>query len=96
MDEQQIASKTNRGKRIDLHDRIIEFSKSHGVEGDLLLAVKYVGNEATHTELDAIDANDVLDMAEFIEVALGALYASNNDALVARAKRIVAAKQLVK
>ena len=71
------------------------FKKKHPVEGELLLAVKYVGNEGTHSASTAISAGDVLDMAEFIEVALEALYAEDNSAIHSRATRIIAAKKLV-
>lgn len=90
MDAQDILPKSN-----NLHNRLVEFKKTFPKEGDLLLAVKYVGNESTHEETE-IEAGDVLDMVEFIEAALGVLYAPDHSALHARAERIIELKKMVK
>lgn len=95
MDEQGIPVSGADGRSLTLHRRLEIFKKKHPVEGELLLAVKYVGNEGTHSASTAISAGDVLDMAEFIEVALEALYAEDNSAIHSRATRIIAAKKLV-
>lgn len=90
MDEQGISPKSK-----NLHSRLEEFKKIFPQEGDLLLAVKWVGNESTHEEAE-IEANDVLDMVEFIEAALGVLYTPDHSALLARAERIIKGKKMVK
>ncbi len=95
MDEQGMPVSGPDGRNLSLHRRLEIFKQTHPVEGALLLAVKYVGNEGTHSASTAISAEDVLDMAEFIEVALEALYGEDNSAIHARATRIIAAKKLV-
>ncbi|GAA2053411.1 DUF4145 domain-containing protein [Williamsia deligens] len=77
-----------------LHQRILLFRDMSPEVGDLVEAVKWVGNDGTHASGSRMTADDVLDTAEMIEVALGVLYATNA-AIHARAARIVAAKTLV-
>ena len=61
----------------------------------LLEAVKWVGNDGTHHGGSTINAAAVLEMAEFIEIALKMLYAPDNAAVLARAARIIDSRTLV-
>lgn len=47
-----------KGYRINLHNRIIAFSKTDQINGDALMTLKIFGNDATHG--DNIDREDVL------------------------------------
>ncbi|MEX3755793.1 DUF4145 domain-containing protein [Mycobacteroides abscessus] len=89
-------SMTKKGaeRRLTLHDRIELFRVLRPDVADLLEAVKWVGNDAAHGEGDGITQKDVLDMAEFVEVALGMLYVVDNSAVLARARQIVVSKGL--
>ncbi|WP_158170505.1 DUF4145 domain-containing protein [Rhodococcus sp. JT-3] len=94
MDDFSIATTEPNGRRRSLHNRIQEFQNAHSAAGDVLLAVKWVGNEGTHAADFAITTNDALDMAEFIEVALWNLYSISTD-IAERAQRIIANQGLV-
>jgi hypothetical protein len=80
--------------RLTLHQRLEEFKKVRPDVADLLEAVKWVGNDATH-EGGQIAAEDAVDIAEFVEVALGMLYVKDNSSILRHAKAIVQAKKLV-
>lgn len=106
MDAQGVPANTRAGRHLSLHQRLVDFrtgavssttdAATRVDASDLLEAVKWVGNDGTHTGSTPITAADVLEMAEFIEIALKMLYAPNNAAALARAKRIIASKTLVK
>lgn len=56
-----------------LHARIEDFGKANAVQKDRLLAVKWLGNEASH---ESLSASDVLDAMEILEVVLEDLFGS--------------------
>jgi len=64
----------NKGKKvtINLHARIVEFEKSKPDIAKKLLAIKWLGNEGSHT--DKMTKNDVLDAYEILEAAIDDLY----------------------
>ena len=80
--------------RFTLHQRLEEFKKVRPDVADLLEAVKWVGDDAAH-EGGQIAAKDAVNIAEFVEVALGMLYVKDNSAILQHAKAIVQAKTLV-
>jgi hypothetical protein len=63
---------TGQKIRIALHDRIIGFRSSNSDTANSLLAMKWLGNEGSHT--DKITKNDVLDAYEILESVLDDLY----------------------
>ncbi|WP_207843880.1 DUF4145 domain-containing protein [Williamsia soli] len=106
MDAQGVpAQAASGGPPLGLHKRLKDFrtgaasgttdAATRANASDLLEAVKWVGNDGTHAGGATIDAAAVLEMAEFIEIALRMLYAPNNAAALARAKRIITSKALV-
>jgi hypothetical protein len=64
----------NKRKRVlmNLHNRIVEFEKSKPDAAKKLFAIKWLGNEGSHT--DKITKNDVLDAYEILESVLDELY----------------------
>lgn len=64
----------NKGKKvtINLHNRIVEFEKSNPDIAKKLLAIKWLGNEGSHT--DKMTKNDVLDTYEILEEIIDDLY----------------------
>ncbi|MDJ0455171.1 DUF4145 domain-containing protein [Gordonia amicalis] len=106
MDAQGVPARNKVGRHLSLHQRLVDFRTGAAAgttdaatrveASDLLEAVKWVGNDGTHTGSTPITAADVLEIAEFIEIALKMLYAPNNAAALARAKRIIASKALVR
>lgn len=89
-----VSAMTPNDKFRSLDDRLDEFAKSEAELALFLRAAKWVGNEGTHVA-STVTATDVLDMVEYVEIALSALYASDHAAAHARAGRILAAKRLV-
>lgn len=94
MTAQGVSATTRNDKFRSLDDRLDEFARSKEDLALFLRAAKWVGNEGTHVA-STVKAIDVLDMVEYVEIALSALYAPDRAAAVARAGRILAAKRLV-
>jgi hypothetical protein len=63
-----------KGKKIpiNLHNRISEFEKKNPTVSKKLFAIKWLGNEGSHT--DKITKNDVLDAYEILEEVIDDLY----------------------
>lgn len=62
----------NKGKSIDLHNRILLFGKIDSDMSEKLLATKIVGNSGSH--VGHIEKSDIIDAFEIIEDALYELY----------------------
>lgn len=64
----------NNGKRkkIILHNRIQIYEKTNPTVAQMLFAVKWIGNEGSHS--GEIKKNDLLDAYEILEIILGELY----------------------
>ncbi|MFE2541016.1 DUF4145 domain-containing protein [Actinacidiphila glaucinigra] len=78
---------TGRTQRLSAHDRIAKFrTAGHPDEADLLEAVKWIGNDASHD--DSLSVADVLDGVELLEHALRLLYDTRPATLKQRATRI--------
>lgn len=94
MTAQGVSPTTQTGGFRSLDERLVEFAKTETDLGRLLMAAKWVGNQGTHATSDA-KPNDVLDMVEYVEIALQALYAPDYAEALARADRIRKARGLV-
>ncbi len=65
----------NKNKKrvpINLHNRIIEFEKSNPETAKKLFAIKWLGNEGSHS--DKLTKNDVLDAYEILEIIIDDIY----------------------
>lgn len=84
---------TTQGKprTVSLHERIGLLAAKQPSAGEALEAVKWVGNEGSHSASD-LSATDCIDLAEFLAYALRALYDQTEQELLARARTINAAK----
>lgn len=89
MDEVGIAAKNGAGKRIVLHNRIIDFKKKDEENGDILLATKWLGNTGSH--IGGITRDHVLDAFDMIELVLANRYGSRKT-LLAKVAAVNAAK----
>ncbi len=72
-------SAKNKRAKISLHDRIVEFQKSDPESAQRLLAIKWLGNEGSHS--NAVTKNDVLDAYEILEILLDILYVGYHKAV---------------
>ena len=68
----RFSSVKGKRKSINLHGRIVEFEKKDPENAKKLFAIKWLGNEGSHT--DTITKNDVLDAYEILEFVLDDLY----------------------
>jgi len=92
MDDQKIplthwnAKKT---KRINykLHERILLFQKKNNAVGELLLAVKWIGNEGSH-ELNTLSRSDMIVAYEILAQCLDKIYNKIPDEIIKIAKKI--------
>jgi len=82
LDENGIENK----KGIRLNDRIIKFKKIDPKNGELLEAVKWIGNYGSHQ--DKIIRKDVLDGYELLKAVLDNLYDNESEKLRLKAERI--------
>ena len=62
-------------KRLNLHRRILEFKKKYPDIGDNLLALKFIGNKGSHTNIKNIT---ILDAYKILENVLNLLYKKKN------------------
>jgi hypothetical protein len=79
---QKVASKTNRSTRLTLHRRLDVFRTRRPEVVDLLMAVKWIGNAASHGRSLARD--DLFDGFDLLEQTLGILYAPSEANRIAK------------
>ena len=84
----------NKRVRMTLHDRIKEFGMTRPDVEKVLLAVKWIGNDASHGQ--ELVVADVVLCAEVLEAALKSLYDRRDAELLAIVSRINARKGLGK
>ena len=83
----------NKKKRvkINLHNRIDKLAKQHSELKELLLAIKWIGNEGSHPE-KSLTKNNVIDLYEILEHVLSELFENKSKSILAKAKKINKAK----
>lgn len=74
--------------KLSLHDRIIVFKSNNIPAAELLLAIKWLGNAGSHTDLKGISRDAVLDGMELMEHVLHLLFDKNTAAISKLAKSI--------
>ena len=87
---------TKAGKRnaMSLHDRILEYYPKNPEVGDLLLAIKWIGNIGSHgSELQKIDLLDDFDMLEEVHEKL---FVQDRLRLKERVKKINISKGMIR
>lgn len=77
---------------MDLHRRIDLLRPAQPSVADHLEAVKWIGNEGTHSR--GLTTKDLLDGAEILEQAIALLYDRSAEEVAKRAKAIVRKKGL--
>ena len=88
---QRFARSTKRGRvRLALHNRILIFREKHREFGDLMLAVKWLGNEGSHP--GKMTKDDVLDGFEIIEHLLREVFEQTSSRIASLSRQIIRAK----
>lgn len=80
--------RTGTRRKIDLHNRIIDFRSRNPDAADLLLAVKWLGNTGSHADVSGLDREDVIDAMELLEQALHLIYDDTPRRLARLARQI--------
>jgi hypothetical protein len=91
--DQKIAKYRNsNGKRrtLTLHSRIEIFKEKKPEAAELLMALKWLGNEGSHSHSKPkpIQSSDLLDAFELLEHAVNSIYSPKSSQLSQRAKKI--------
>lgn len=89
MDVRKVKKSTiKNGKKIklQLHARIMEFQKTDKENGDILLAVKWLGNSGSH--VGGLKRDDVLDAFDMVELALENLYGTTKAQIMKKVKAV--------
>lgn len=66
--------KKKKWVRMDLHARIEKFKEKDAETAEYLLALKWLGNVGSHTNLDELNVNDLLDGFELFEHVIQLVY----------------------
>jgi hypothetical protein len=78
--------KNGKRTRLTLHARIEAFQKNDQENGDILLAVKWLGNSGSH--VGSLKRDDVLDAFDMIELALENLYGTTKAMIMQKVKAV--------
>ena len=71
-----------------LHSRLIEYRTQSADIGDMLLSLKYIGNEGSHNSAERIGEEDILHMAEVMEYVCDEVYMNRKSKLLLKAKEV--------
>jgi len=83
-------SKKKKRNLLTLHARIFEFRLKNQDAADMLLAIKWIGNEGSH--LGSLEQDDILDAFAFLEHLLDLIYVKTHQKLLKRSRQINKAK----
>lgn len=92
--QRYMVNRKSKRVRLSLHERLERFEKKKPEPAGLLMAVKWLGNDASHG--DVITDEDAWEAAEILELALHLLYDDRTAALKVRAAAIVKARGIAK
>jgi hypothetical protein len=87
-----VTSAKHRKIPLYLHARIERFGKKNKDAAELLLAIKWLGNNGSHDNTHAVGHEEVLDAFELFELVLNKVYSRSTDVLVSKAKKITRRK----
>lgn len=90
MDQLNVKKYPRTGPRhkINLHLRIVDFALQNPEAAEFLLAVKWLGNTGSHSDITGLNRSDVLDAMELLERALHLVYDEAPKRLARLAKSI--------
>jgi hypothetical protein len=96
LDERGVKKYPRAGPRksINTHSRIELFAKTAQEAAGLLMAVKWIGNEGSHT--GGLTRDDILDALEMVEEVLDVVYVGRRAALARKVSAVIAKKGPIK
>ena len=86
-------NKNSKGQRVKLtlHQRIVEFNAKDKDIGELLLALKWIGNTGSH--VGEIERQDLIHAFQLLEYSLIELYEKRTETLRRLSKKIIKSKK---
>jgi len=81
-------------KSLTLHSRILRYEAKNKDAGELLMALKWLGNEGSHSSKKAknLQRGDVLEAFDILEYALDVIFSPKKKAIGKKAKKIMTRK----
>lgn len=79
------------GRKLTLHDRLLEFEKKDGQNGPILRAIKWIGNDGSHQ--GGVSRDEVLDAFDMMELALTNLYDDAAAKIMKKVQAVIKAKE---
>ena len=64
----------NKRKLLSLHNRIVKFRAKNAASAEALLAIKWLGNEGSHSTPEGLGFEDLLDAYELFEHVIEQIY----------------------
>ena len=92
MDHQKVKKLVKAGgKKLTLHARLLEFEKKDGVNGPILRAIKWIGNDGSHQ--GGVSREEVLDAFDMMELALTNLFDDAATKIMKKVQAIIRANE---
>ncbi len=79
------------GKKLTLHGRLLEFEKKDPLNGPILRAIKWIGNDGSHQ--GGVSREDVLDAFDMMELALTNLFDDGAAKIMKKVQAVIKAKE---
>lgn len=90
MDALNVPTHAPGGGKLKLHHRIEEFQKTDPDNGEILLAIKWLGNSGSHA--GGVTRENVLDAFDMVELVVTKLFDTTAQQILAKVKAVNAAK----
>ena len=92
MDHQKVKKLSKAGgKKLSLHARLLEFEKKDSVNGQILRAIKWIGNDGSHK--GGVSRDEVLDAFDMMELALTNLFDDAAAKVMKKVQAVIKAKE---
>lgn len=92
LDHQKVKKQVKAGgTKLTLHARLLEFEKKDGLNGPILRAIKWIGNDGSHQ--GGVSREEVLDAFDMMELALTNLFDDAAAKIMKKVQAVIKAKE---
>lgn len=92
MDHQKVKKRVKAGsKKLTLHARLLEFEKKDGLNGPVLRAIKWIGNDGSHQ--GGVSREELLDAFDMMELALTNLFDDAAAKVMKKVQAVIKSKE---
>ena len=92
LDHQKVRKRPKAGgKGLTLHARLLEFEKKDSLNGPILRAIKWIGNDGSHQ--GGVSREDVLDAFDMMELALTNLFDEGAAKIMKKVQAVIKARE---